>query len=391
MRILYYAPNPQLSIHAQTGYGTHMREMINEWRQMGHDVETLIAGDLGKSNTSRKEESPSLLKNAVKKFIPAYLWESLKDRQLIRFDYHLDEVLNKRIKSFEPDLIYERVSYLQKSGIEIAKKTGVKHVSEVNAPFPEERTYFSGKSAYLKRAKSIEYQILEESNCLTVVSSALKTYLTEIKPSSEKKIHVIPNAVNPILRRSNEKKILELRSHYNPDRQIVVGFVGSIFPYHGVDLLIKAFKRTLKNAVLLVVGDGKSIPELKKFTALNGLDKRVYFTGSVPHDEVFHYIEIMDICCMMNSNWYGSPVKIFEYGLMNKAVIAPDVKPVRDVMLHEEDGLLVKESMSDICHSLERLALNKELRMKLAKSWNEKVLENYTWHSAAKKTLELCT
>jgi glycosyltransferase involved in cell wall biosynthesis len=99
----------------------------------------------------------------------------------------------------------------------------------------------------------------------------------------------------------------------------------------------------------------------------------------------------MDICCMMNSNWYGSPVKIFEYGLMNKAVIAPDVAPVRDVIVHEKDGLLVSNSLDEIQNSLKRLMSDSDLRERLAKSWNKKVLENYTWKAAAEKTLNVCT
>lgn len=94
---------------------------------------------------------------------------------------------------------------------------------------------------------------------------------------------------------------------------------------------------------------------------------------------------------MMNSNWYGSPVKIFEYGLMKKAVIAPDVAPVRDVMKNGEDGLLVSNSLEEIGNSIKTLISDKALREKLAESWNKKVLKKYTWKVAAQKTLNLCT
>jgi len=391
MKILYYAPNPHLSLNAQTGYGTHMREMIKCWKRMGHEVEPLIAGDLGNSGAGNYQNNHQPVKERIKNLIPGYLWESVKDRKLIHFDLEMAKVLKHRVEKFKPDFIYERVSYLQNSGVEIAGQYHIRHISEVNAPFPEERVYFSGKSAYLNRARAIEKEILNQSSCLTVVSSALKSYLTEKLPAAESKIHVIPNAVNEEQLQLDPEKVKGLRLKYNPGNALVFGFVGSIFPYHGVDLLIKAFDKTPGNSILLIVGDGASIPVLKQYVLENDLDERVFFTGSVPHSDVFHYIQIMDICCMMNSNWYGSPVKIFEYGLMNKAVIAPDVAPVRDVMVHEEDGLLVKNSLDEIHYNLQRLISDNDLRERLAKSWNKKVLKNYTWKVAAQKTLNLCT
>jgi len=391
MRILYYAPNPQLSLNAQTGYGTHMREMINSWRELGHEVDAFIAGDGQNSVGHSKPVETANLKTALKRFTPNFIWETLKDKRLINSDAELYKTLDTRVQSFKPDIIYERISYLQDSGIQVAKKKGIQHVSEINAPFPEERIYFSGRSAYIQRAKSIEKLVLEYSNCLTVVSSALKAYLIQKNPSAADKIHVVPNAVNEKLKKIDSSIAEKLRSQYNPNNKLVVGFVGSIFPYHGVDLLIQAFERSLKNAVLLIIGDGESVPELERYVRDNSLEGRVFFTGSVPHEDVFHYIEIMDICCMMNSNWYGSPVKIFEYGLMNKAVIAPDVEPVRDVMIHKKDGLLVSNSLSVMCDSLKTLASNNQLRQQMAESWNKKVLENYTWKIAAQKTLGLCT
>ena len=44
MKILYYSPHPQLRVEDQTGYGTHMREMIAAFETLGHDVDFLIAG-----------------------------------------------------------------------------------------------------------------------------------------------------------------------------------------------------------------------------------------------------------------------------------------------------------------------------------------------------------
>lgn len=390
MKILYYSPHPQLKLDAPTGYGTHMREMIAAWRRMDVEVKTYIAGDLG--GDAYGETRPSKLAR-FKKFIPSVLWETLKDFQLIRFDKGLEPRLKALIKEFEPDLIYERVAYLQNSGVKTAEQMGVKHIAEINAPYPEERVYFSGRSFFVKQAKDHERQILAKSDWVTVVSSDLKSHLQEKLTDIDSKIMVVPNCVNPSETTHTLEDVATIRESYQLTGKMIIGFVGSIFPYHGVDLLIEAFSKIegSSDSRLLIVGDGEALSELKAKARSLGLLDRCIFTGSVPHRQVYPFIEAMDICCMPNSNWYGSPVKIFEYGLMKKPVIAPDLGPLRDVMTDGENGLLVEPNPVALKEAIEKLVNDQDLRERIARSWHEKVLLEYTWGTAAKKVLKACT
>lgn len=389
MKILYYSPHPQLKLGAPTGYGTHMREMIAAWRKMDVEVKTFIAGDRG--DDSYGEPQPSQFAR-FKKSIPAILWETLKDFQLIRFDKSLESDLRVMINEFQPDLIYERVAYLQNSGIKVAVQMGVKHVSEINAPYPEERVYFSGRSLFAKQARDHERQILANSDLITVVSNDLKKHLQEKLTNIDDKIIVIPNCVNPSETTHTLENVSEIRSSFELSGKTIIGFVGSIFPYHGVDTLIEAFSQLEidGDARLMIVGDGEALPELKAQALSLGILDRCIFTGSVPHRKVYPFIEAMDICCMPDSNWYGSPVKIFEYGLMKKPVIAPDLGPLRDVMSDGDNGLLVESNPKDLKEAIEKLINNPDLKEKIAIAWHEKVLLEYTWSAAAKKVLKAC-
>jgi len=392
MKILYYSPHPHLSMHAPTGYGTHMREMIASWRRMGIEVYTCIAGDVAGEEYRSQETVKGGRFSSVKRVIPRVLWESMRDVSLIRFDRSQERVLAEQIKKVQPDVIYERVAYLQNSGIKMARKYGIRHVSEINAPYPQERISFSGKSFFVSAARNIEREILVRSDGISVVSSALKQYLVNILPEAESKITVVPNAVNPIDIDFSEEKIAELKHSYGLGKELVVGFVGSMFPYRGVDILIKAFAKIPDELQvrLLIVGDGAILHELKSLARAQGVFQRVIFTGSVPHREVYENIHIMDICCMPKSNWYGSPVKIFEYALMRKPVIAPNEVPMHDVM-GPDDGELVEPDVDDFYHALMKLIENEDRRNLIANNWHEKVMQEYTWDEAAQKTLTLCT
>lgn len=390
MRILYYSPHPQLKLGAPTGYGTHMREMVAAWRNMGIEVKTLIAGDLYSDNSHGvSENSPK--KAIIKRVLPALVWESLKDFRLLRLDRSLEKRLEDAIDDFEPDIIYERVAYLQNSGVRVAAKKGIKHISEINAPYPDERLSFSGKSWFISTSRDIEREILVRTNAVVVVSSALRDYFDKILPGAAAKTAVLPNSVNPEIPHVSAEKELELKKHYGIQDQFVIGFVGSIFPYHGVDLLIEAFASLApKLAIkLLIVGDGASLPELKAEARRQGVLQHTVFAGSVPHREVYGHIALMDICCMAKSNWYGSPVKIFEYGLMKKPVIAPNVSPIHDVM-DETNAAIVDPDSKSIAKAIELLIADADHRKQIAENWHRKVLEKYSWEMAAKKVLSLC-
>ena len=392
MKILYYSPHPQLSMNAPTGYGTHIREMIAAWRRMDIEVQTCIAGDFDRGEYQSAESAGKGKFGGLKKLMPGFIWESLRDFSLMRFDRAQQKNLEAQIESFKPDIIYERVAYLQNSGVRTALKYGIKHIAEINAPYPEERISFSGNSFLLAKARKVEREILMHSNGISVVSSALKEYLTKILPQAKSKILVVPNSVNPAAAELSLEKSKKLRNDYNIDNEIVVGFVGSMFPYHGVDILIKAFAKIPDETKvrLLIVGDGAILPDLKALAKSLNVFQKVIFTGSLPHREVYSNIELMDICCMPKSNWYGSPVKIFEYGLLQKPVIAPNEVPMHDVM-GLDDGELVEPDVDDFYAALMKLITNETRRDLIAFNWHQKVMQDYTWDAAAKKTLTLCT
>ncbi|RME00798.1 MAG: glycosyltransferase family 1 protein, partial [Deltaproteobacteria bacterium] len=364
MRILYYSPHPHLNLMSPAGYGTHMREMISAFEREGHEVFPLILGGTTRREGADAPPAPSPY-TRFKRFVPPYLWESMRDLRLRRFDRHAGELLAREIRRFRPDVVYERANYLQDAGVRIARKAGVFHVLEVNAPYVEEKQLLRSGSALLGRARRIEGRQLRGSDLLAVVSSVLRDFFVERHGIPPEKFIVTPNAIHPPHLAVDPAQVERLREKYGLAERKLVGFVGSIFRWHGVDLLIRAFDAIAPRYPewsLLIVGDGEILGELTDLAATLAARDRIHFTGSVPHREVFAHIALMDITVAANSHWYGSPVKIFEYGAMGRAIIAPDNGPVRDVITPEEDALLVPPEVDAICAALERLIEDPELR-----------------------------
>lgn len=397
MKIIYYSPHPTHDIVSEVGYATHQREVIHALSSLGHEVLPIIMGGTEPSNLSplaQPDYKPNTWKKLIKGMIPRVLWTSFNNFKLLRHDLKAGSKLESAIKAFQPDLIYERSEYLQDSGAKMASKYKIKYILEVNAPFVEEMRSFEGYSLYEQKAHKVEKYKLKQANKVIVVSSSLGEFLVSRYHCDASKLFVQPNCINPQKVHLNLDKLEAVKQSLGiSSNDCVVGFVGSMFPYHGVDLLIDAFSKVQAKfpfCKLLIVGDGVILNDLKSQASNLGITEKVLFTGKIPHQNVFEYIAVMNICIMAKSNWYGSPVKLFEYGLMKKPIVAPKTKPVTDVMVDGLDALIIEDKVDNLKNAIEYLIENRENADKIAHSFHQKVLTNYTWEMAAKNIIKLC-
>ncbi|MFM2375797.1 MAG: hypothetical protein RLZZ165_894 [Bacteroidota bacterium] len=391
MRILYYSPNPNLNLHDPAGYGTHMREMIHAFRQLGHEVEVHIMGGTTPRGTGGTSQ-PSLFKRIAKAIIPRKHWQTMKDQRLLEFDDHAYDGLMARIQQFNPDMIYERGNYLQTSGVNAARKMKVMHVLEMNSPYVEEKVELEGVSRLLAKAKEKEAWQLAKTDHIVVVSSSLKEYFMAGHRIFEGKFTLIPNAIDPEKGRVEPGKLADLRRRHALEGKIVIGWVGSIQPWHGMEELILTFSNLARQdprLALMIVGGGETLLALKQCAAESGVGERIHFTDGVPHAEVFTHLAAMDICVLPNTNWYGSPIKIFEYGMMGKAILATHHATVLDVMVPGQDGIVIAPGSKALQEGLERLVADPGLRQRLGTHFQEKVLREHTWLANARRVCEL--
>lgn len=393
MKILYFSPHPNLNLASPSGPGTHMREMISAFREQGCEVSVCIMGGEHLYGNTRVHYSSSAgWRKILRKLLPVMLWQTFKDLALLLKDRRAKKTLMQQVKLHKPDLIYERGFYLMTAGVRISRRTGIPLILEMNAPFPEEKVELEGNSLLLPLSRRREKRQIEAARLVVVVSSGLKEYYSQRIPVSALKILVTPNAIDPGDFREDPDSKARVGSRYSLEAEdLVIGFVGSIFPYHGVDRLLDAFaelclERPALKLKLLMVGDGEILPNLKIRSEELGISGKVIFTGNVPYSEVHAYISCMDICVLANSKWYCSPIKIFEYGALGKAVVSINTVAVRDVMRDGDTGILIDNTL-ELKSALLRLAENSELRKKLASNWKMRVLKHHTWSAMAREIL----
>jgi len=312
--------------------------------------------------------------------MPLRLINTLKDIRLLKHNRHASNLLKNLIEKEQPDLVYERNEYMQDGGVFVCKKAGVRHLLEVNSPVVEEMRKFEGPSLLGFIARRKERNKMRNTSGILAVSSALKEYISE--KYGVKKIDVIPNCINPELEIPTVNEIQKVRQDLFWNDAFIFGFVGSIFPYHGVNKMIEAFALLVKSnpqSRLLIVGDGILKKEYEKLAEEKLPADTYHFAGKIAHKEVFKYIGAFDVAMMPDSNWYGSPVKILEYGWMQKAVIAPDLAPVRDLMIHEEHGVLISKGIDAMKEAMQYCITHSDKTAQMGLKLKQHIEKNFTW------------
>jgi glycosyltransferase involved in cell wall biosynthesis len=130
------------------------------------------------------------------------------------------------------------------------------------------------------------------------------------------------------------------------------------------------------------------------------ISDNITFHGFVPSKDVYGFISAMDICLLPNQlkvkdssgssdiGDFTSPLKMFDYMALGKAIIASDLAVLREV-LDENNSILCDPSNIDLwVEAIEKLKMNRELRESLGSKAKEDFLTNFTWKKRAQYIIE---
>jgi glycosyltransferase involved in cell wall biosynthesis len=356
-------------MQAHTGYGRHIRETVQGLRRLGYTVEVMHAVE--PIDSSAKGTPQGIKSSRLKSLIPKVLWESIRDIKQLKLNDSFKKRVKEKIHVFRPDFVYERTSYL--SDTISVNDDQIPWFLEVNAPFVEQRVKLSGNSLLLFLAERFEKRKYSKATNVFCVSSVLVSFLNSRYKVPMKKLITNHNGV--------DESEFDVTLRKEESEGVVFGFVGSIMPYHGVELLLEAFEQVVTShlsAKLLVVGDGFSLPVLKEWSKEKNLSESIEFTGGVSSTKVAEYLGKMDVCILPNTAWYCSPIKLFEYGVMKKFVIAPDLPPVQEIITQNTDGVLV-DGLENLVDAMNAYILDRTKYDMMGASFQEKVLNHFTW------------
>lgn len=376
MRILYHHRTA-----SKDGQAVHIEELIHALREQGHEVCVVApAGDDGGGEGAMGQEVGWVRR--LRAGLPKALYE------LLELGYSLLSYarLMRAAREFKPDVVYERYNLFLLSGVMLKWRLGLPLLLEVNAPLAEERQRFGGLGLP-GLANWAEGLVWRGADAVLPVTQVLAGHV-RARRVPEQRIAVIPNGINEA-HFAAAPAMGAAKAALGWDAALVLGCTGFVRDWHGVDRVIRwlADGSASAQARLLMVGDGPARAELESLALELGVAEKVRFTGFVPREQVPALVAAFDIALQPAVVPYASPLKLFEYMALGKAIVAPRVPNLQEVLTDNENALLFDpEAEMALASTLTRLCADGELRERLGRGAAHTIHRlGLTWRNNAQR------
>tara|TARA_E500000331_G_scaffold182672_1_gene176033 strand:- start:23475 stop:24650 length:1176 start_codon:yes stop_codon:yes gene_type:complete len=213
------------------------------------------------------------------------------------------------------------------------------------------------------------------ANHLITINTNLKTELKKRFFLKNKKIIIVENAVD-----LSNVKDLSLKKD-----EIVFGYVGTLSPIEGLDLLIKAFNNLKLNNKLLIFGDGIDFEKLKNLVNKN---INIEFRGQILSEEIFNAYKEIDVIINPRKSSYltnsVTPLKTLEAMAYKKLVLASDVGGMKELIEHENNGLLFTSNSVQAIENIILEVIDRNDLDRIMENAYEFIKEDRNWLKNAK-------
>jgi glycosyltransferase involved in cell wall biosynthesis len=385
MRVLYHHRT-----QGEEPESIHIGSIVAALRELGHEVRIVgpVEMESGKGHDPASPHpappaaQPASLLARIKRSVPALVFELLQ----IVYNAVAWRRLDHAVAEFAPDFIYERYALFNFAGVMLARRRGVPLILEVNTPYAQAWAKYFGIN--LERlARWLERRTLRAAPHVITVTHVQGRLLQEIGVAPER-LTVSHNAIDPQWFDHERQNDPGLRERLGL-KGVVVGFVGTMNRWQGIPRFAEVIDSVLArqpDASFLFVGDGEFRQALEDTCRAKGQLQRVVFAGRQPHAKIPAFVAAMDIAVLLDSNTYGSPMKIFEYWGMGKPVVAPSVEPVLEVLRDGETGLLIEPGNAlQLADRIVQLAGDAALRERLGRAGRDYVRAHHTWRNNAEQ------
>ena len=306
-RVAYVCADPGVPVFGHKGCSIHVQEMIRALEREGATVELFAA--------CRGGEAPDDLAHVPVRELamPGALEPPVRERALLRA---CELAADEFEAAGRVDLLYERYSLWSCATLERARALRAPSVLEINAPLPEEQRRHR-QLVDVASAERVARRALRAASVNVAVSDSVAHWARA--RAGGRPVVTIPNGVDV----DRFDTATEQRS---PD-VFTIGFVGSLRPWHGVMVLVEAFRRLALDDPayrLVIAGDGPELDKARAALDTSGLSGRATLPGAVPHADVPRIVASFDVATAPYTaeQRYFSPLKVIEYLAAARPVVA---------------------------------------------------------------------
>jgi glycosyltransferase involved in cell wall biosynthesis len=153
----------------------------------------------------------------------------------------------------------------------------------------------------------------------------------------------------------------------------------------GLETFVRAVPLVRSNVTstrFLIIGDGPSLPGLKRLAAKLRLGDTLQFTGWVPFQDMSQYLAEATVGVPCRSGNLGNnfvvTTALLQYWAMEKPIVAPDLKAIRSTVQHGKNGLLFQpDNPSSLADGILRLLSDSEMAARVGRAGRETALRQF--------------
>jgi len=370
---------------SKDGQYVHISELIGALRGLGHEVMVVAPAAMEHAKFGDDAGLVALLK----RYVPHFAYE------LMEFAYAFVAYfrLRRAALAFRPDCLYERYSLFLPAGVWIKKTFGLPMLLEVNGPLYEERDKYEGGISLRRLARWSQHYVWRSADFVLPVTGVLAD-IVQAAGVPKERVYVIPNGIDPERFGNNSLSTQAAKAKLGLGDRLVLGFTGFVREWHGLDRVVDLVaERGNKDSGLhlLIVGDGPARETLQARARERGIVDRVTVTGVVDRDRVPDYVAAFDVALQPAVVPFASPLKLFEYLAMGRAVVAPAMPNILEVLTDGENAVLFDPDSPDgMPRAIERILNDSELRRRVAGGARGTIeRRKLTWHNNAQRVVDL--
>ena len=371
-RLLYLSTDPGVPVLGHKGASVHVRSLVRALATKGPGL--VLASPRVAYEGEQLDAAVELVE------IEGVLPKQHVDADSLRaaVDRQAAQVL-ELVRRHRADAIYERFSLFTAAGVRAAAAAGIRHVLEVNAPLRAEALSFR-TLPHAGIAAELEQETLSATDRVLAVSGTLAELLASSGVVADK-IEVVGNAIDPEQFAGRGRRGSDV---------FTVGFAGSLKPWHGIEVLVEAFRLAHAEVPLLrleIAGDGPASAAL----AADDLPDAIVRLGQLTHEETIRAMARWHVGAApfrRFDNFYFSPLKLVEYLAAGVCAVASDLPELRSALGDGERGVLVEPGSPDaLAGALVELAGDRERAAELGARGRTYALGALSWARNAERAL----
>lgn len=386
---------PDIRVDRSTGPANHVKSVIRELRNLGHEVRLLACLD---NKVLASDDLNEYRRVVVRHLDSGPLRVAERVLRRIQFELRLPYVAffdslrfayacRQELKGY--DIFYERMGWMGLGGSLASRMMNVPLVYEVNGDHLSELKLLKMEPHGAQRWLSVFLikNALRHVSFSVATGEGWKKKYIERWGVDEARVGVIENGTD-ILGLLNRRELRSFNPVEDGNIPLKIIYVGAFEPWHGLEILLKVIKKLVLQHISIhavLVGSGTQGAELTGLISQLGLEEYVTLTGYLPVTDAAILLANADIGI---SPYCGrveySGLKLLDYKAAGLPTIASGLDGQPKVIEHGRTGIIVPPcDESKLLDAILCLAADRDLCRRMGQEARLDAEKCHSWHQTA--------